>query len=199
MPTANGEWPPADEESGGVMVGATALTDGEQGEVPQPLAGDEFKVLFGDATWKSLILPPLGGADPVLGFGNNNVSSTTTTRYLSCWYSDTLAPTTEVSKMVIPLDSSGGQLRYLYVRHNRANGNGEVVTYTVRKNGADTGLTVDLATGAIGQASELVTAVDVVAGDTVSVSATKLLGIGNGRVEAIVTMQLAGPSEPVPP
>ena len=34
------------------MTGATSNTDGESGTVPQPLAGDQDKVLYGDGTWK---------------------------------------------------------------------------------------------------------------------------------------------------
>lgn len=36
------------------MVGASAGSDGTAGYVPQPVAGDEGKVLYGDGTWKSL-------------------------------------------------------------------------------------------------------------------------------------------------
>ena len=34
-----------------VMIGATATTDGAKGIVPQPIAGDNKKVLKGDGTW----------------------------------------------------------------------------------------------------------------------------------------------------
>lgn len=37
--------------SGSVMTGATTSTDGEEGLVPAPLAGDENKFLRGDGTW----------------------------------------------------------------------------------------------------------------------------------------------------
>ena len=37
-----------------VMTGATDQDDGESGLVPQPKAGDEGKVLFGDGTFKEV-------------------------------------------------------------------------------------------------------------------------------------------------
>ena len=40
-----------------VMEGATPSTDGESGLVPQPLAGDQGKVLFGDGTFKTIPEP----------------------------------------------------------------------------------------------------------------------------------------------
>ena len=40
-----------------VVVGATESEDGEKGLVPQPLAGDEGKVLFGDGTFKTITIP----------------------------------------------------------------------------------------------------------------------------------------------
>lgn len=38
--------------SGEAFTGATATTDGKQGEVTQPKAGDQDKVLYGDGKWK---------------------------------------------------------------------------------------------------------------------------------------------------
>lgn len=37
-----------------VMQGATGNADGAEGMVPQPLTGDQNKVLFGDGTWKRI-------------------------------------------------------------------------------------------------------------------------------------------------
>ena len=37
-----------------VMIGATALTDGVQGLVPTPLAGEESAFLRGDGTWANI-------------------------------------------------------------------------------------------------------------------------------------------------
>lgn len=52
---ATGKWTP-----GGVpvMIGATALADGQQGAAPQPLAANVGQYLRGDATWAT----PAGSA-----------------------------------------------------------------------------------------------------------------------------------------
>ena len=39
------------------MIGATSTTNGSRGMVPQPLAGDEDKVLKGDGTWGQVAVP----------------------------------------------------------------------------------------------------------------------------------------------
>lgn len=41
-----------------VMVGATATADGAQGDVPQPVAGEQDFVLHGDGTWRELASCP---------------------------------------------------------------------------------------------------------------------------------------------
>ena len=48
------------DHAGGVndMTGATSIADGDHGLVPKPLAGDQDKVLGGDATWKTVETTP---------------------------------------------------------------------------------------------------------------------------------------------
>lgn len=53
-PIDNDEYWMVIADSPGEMVGATDQEDGESGLVPQPLAGDEGKVLFGDGTFKEV-------------------------------------------------------------------------------------------------------------------------------------------------
>lgn len=56
------------DELTAVMVGATAITDGGTGEVPQPTKGQQDNVLTGDGKWssKSKVLAPLGNKAPAL-------------------------------------------------------------------------------------------------------------------------------------
>ena len=54
-----------------------------------------------------------------------------------------------------------------------------------------TALIVVLATGAIGQASDLVNSVAIAQGDLVRVRAVKPAPIANGNVKVIVTMEFA--------
>ena len=69
-----------------VMQGATASADGASGLVPQPLAGDQDKVLKGDGTWGNAPFPALGTASRAVQTDANGalaVSSVTTTE-LGC-------------------------------------------------------------------------------------------------------------------
>lgn len=48
------------ENAIGVMVGASATTDGDEGLVPQPKVGDEKKFLRGDGTWADQFISSIG-------------------------------------------------------------------------------------------------------------------------------------------
>lgn len=54
-----------------VMEGSTSVLDGMEGLVPQPLAGDEGKVLYGDGTWKT----PTGGASAINDLTDVNITT----------------------------------------------------------------------------------------------------------------------------
>jgi hypothetical protein len=121
-----------------------------------------------------------------LGFGANGVATTTTTRYLFPWYSDTQAPTT-APQMRIPRACT---LRNLRIRHNTGAGNGNNIVYTVRKNGVATALTCTLASTA-NDGSDLVNTVAFAAGDLIDIEVTKGTAIGTsptfvvGSLEAV--------------
>jgi hypothetical protein len=130
-----------------------------------------------------------GGGEPcVLSFGVGNVGAAAGTRYLDPWYgSNTGVAGTMIAEKVAP---RAGMLQSLFALHNRAVGNGNLVTYAILINGVVTLLTVTLATGAAGQASDLVNMVAVAQGDTIALRAVKALAIGNGQLEVLVTMEL---------
>jgi hypothetical protein len=81
-------------------------------------------------------------------------------------------------------------LHSMYARHNLANGNGNSVVYTLRVNGINTALSVTLATGAVGSASDLVDEISVNAGDFIEIIRTNALSIGNGNIEAFVSLEI---------
>lgn len=58
-PTDTDYWQPLTDVPD--MAGATQTADGEPGKVPQPLAGDQGKALFGDGTWKAVAQGSAGG------------------------------------------------------------------------------------------------------------------------------------------
>ena len=109
----------------------------------------------------------------VLGWGNDNVQTNTTTRYLSPWYSSATAGTSPIQYRV-PV---AGTLKNFYVHHNVTAGNGNAIVYTIRINGVASALTVSMASTAA-DGSDLVHTVAVAQGDLVDVAVTKVASVG---------------------
>lgn len=128
------------------------------------------------------------GAAGFVGWGNGSVAAAADTRFLSPWHDPGTASLTSVGAWRAPRAFTARNLR---VRHNSAVGNGNSVAYFLRINGVNTALTVSLATGAVGDASDLVNAVAVAAGDLVEFVAVKALGIGAGGVDAVAVLQVS--------
>ena len=131
---------------------------------------------------------PPGAQSSVLTFGSDSIGAGADTRFLPPGFDDATAPTASEAQYVVP---RAGTLQNMYVRHNAANGNGNSVNYTIRINGVATAFTLSLASGAVGQASDLVTTVAVAAGDLIDVTAVKALAIGSGNQDSIVSVELA--------
>jgi hypothetical protein len=146
--------------------------------------------LFGQASDGTVyqITPIAAGAGPaVLAFGDGNIGAAADTRFLGPWFGGQgEVASTSIIEVVMP---RAGVLRNLFVRHNAATGNGNSVVYTVMLNGVATALTVTLATGAIGTASDLINTVTVAQGDRIALRAVKAAAIGNGAVQPEASMQ----------
>jgi hypothetical protein len=130
------------------------------------------------------------GGGGTLTWGDGNLGSSADTRLLHPSY-NALSTATTVGNAVEWVAPRAGTLRNLFVRHNTANGNGNNVVYTVFKNGVATAITVTLATGAIGQASDLVNTVALAQGDVVNITAVKAATIANGNLQSIAVMEFA--------
>lgn len=124
----------------------------------------------------------------LLFWGAHNIAASADTRYITTGGDQGTAPLTDDFRLPVP---RSGTLRRLYVRHNAAAGNGNSVVYALLINGVATTVTVTLATGAVGQASDLVNTVAVVAGDRVSLRAVKALGIGGGNLNVEASAEIA--------
>ena len=128
-----------------------------------------------------------GAVTPVLSWGNNSVSATTATRYLTPWYDDGLAQTTAIQFRV----PRAGTLQNLRVRHNSPGGNGNDIVYTVRVEGVASALTVTLASDAA-DGSDLANTVAVAAGDRIDIEVTKAAGVGSSPGDVVATLEYAG-------
>jgi hypothetical protein len=154
------------------------------------LAPNSSLILWWDTAssrWRNIGVanPSTGGSGggAVLGWGNGNVASTTTTRFLTPWYEDSLAPIAPTQWRA----PRAGTLENLRVRHNVAAGNGNNIVYTVRINGVATLLSVSLASTA-NDGSDLVNTVAVAAGDLIDVQVTKALSVATSptNIEAVM-------------
>lgn len=116
-----------------------------------------------------------GGA--FIQFGDESVSSTTTTRYLSPG-ADTTTGTSRTNFVGVRMPRAG-TLQNLYVEHNDPGGNGNAVVYTVEVNATPSTLSVSLP-GTSPTGSDLVNSVVVAQGDVVSIEVTKATNVGGG-------------------
>jgi len=123
---------------------------------------------------------------PTLLFGNDNIGAAAGAVILHPGYSSVTA---NASIFSFPSPRSG-TLESLFVRHNLANGNGNLVVYTVLVNGVLTTITVTLATGAIGQISDLIHIAPILRGDLITIQASKALALGSGNIACVVGLDL---------
>jgi len=136
------------------------------------------------AVWAAA--PGVVGAQLV--WATNNISSGADTRVIPAGYDNAAINTQTPKGYNAP---RAGTFRNLFVRYNTANGNGASADYTLRVNGVLTALTVSLATGAIGSASNLVSSVAVAQGDLIEMVVTKAVSIGSGVLEVFVSAEFA--------
>jgi hypothetical protein len=121
----------------------------------------------------------------VLGWGAGLLGATITPRYLYPWYNDQLA---EVGELGL-LAPRPGVLKNFRVVHTIPDGNGNLITYTVRVGGVNSPLAVAFAsTDAFG--FDLTNAISVSAGDRVSVLVTKVLSVGASPRNIVATADL---------
>ena len=119
-------------------------------------------------------------------FGNNSVSTTTTTRYLTPGFDATnIAPTAAIQYRA----PTAGTIQNMFIQHNTAAGNGGNIVYTVRINSATSALTVTLAsTGTNG--SDTTHSASVAKGDLLDIQVTKASGIGTSPTNVIATFEI---------
>jgi hypothetical protein len=123
-----------------------------------------------------------------LVWGCGNIAAAADTRFLSFGFGD--SATADTTSSYAFRSPRAGTLRNLRVRHNAANGNGTSVVYTVRVAGVPTALTATLASGAVGDASNLIATVAVAAGDLIEVTAFKASSLGSGALNVAVACEL---------
>lgn len=127
------------------------------------------------------------GDGAVLFWGVDSIVNLGDTRFIPPGHDNGFAVTTSIYQIPLP---RAGTLRNLFVRHNSAGGNGTVVTYTILVNGVATAISAALATGAVGQASNIVAGFAAAQGDRVALRVVKPANIGGGSVDLIASLEL---------
>ena len=129
----------------------------------------------------------------LLQWGNDSIAAAADTRALAPGFSrniaDTIGGLPGGGTEGLYRASRAGTLRNLRVRHNSSTGNGNSVVYTVFVAGVATAITATLASGAIGDASDLANTAAVAAGDLLQVRASKAVSIGAGGVSVMVDLE----------
>lgn len=109
-----------------------------------------------------------------LGFGNNSITATTTTRFLSPGFDSGTATTDQIDVIL----ERGGTIQGLRIFHRSPAGNGNAIVYTALLDDIATTLTVSIASTAA-SGSDLVNSFTVVAGERLAIRVTKALAIGS--------------------
>ncbi len=128
------------------------------GNVGVPLAYQYF--IQGEVVGSTPPPPPPTGAGHALIFVDAGALIADQTKYTAAWAGST-SESDVYTQIIAP---RAGTLTNLRVKTQAAPGGGQSYTFTIRKNGVNTGLTVEL-TGAATTGSDLVTQVAVAAGD----------------------------------
>jgi hypothetical protein len=126
----------------------------------------------------------VGGGMLVFGIGDAGTAATAL--YLLPGFSTATAGATEIQLVV----TRPGTLRNLRVHITGAGTDNQTVTFTVRKNGADTAITCTKANDTSGDTSDLVNSTTVVAGDLVSISILKAAGVTAGQTNVLASVEL---------
>jgi hypothetical protein len=142
---------------------------------------------LGAAVWVALSAGAGVDSTSLISWGSDNLTATTTDRYLYPGWDSGGAPTA-IRNRAMP---RAGIIRNLFVRHNTGNGNGNPVVYTVVLNGVPTALSVSKASGAIGSVSNVSDTVVVAQGDLIALVATKAAATGSGDFDVLVTAEFA--------
>lgn len=130
----------------------------------------------------------LGVGGTGLVFGGGSMGAGAAAVFLGSGFIQT--PT--AAELQVPM-TRPATIRSLRVRIAGAGVGTQNVTYTVRKNGVDTGLTVTVANDAAAptDASDLVHSFTVVAGDLISLGVTKASGVTSGQTNVEASVEVA--------
>jgi hypothetical protein len=147
--------------------------------------GDSTTVYYKESGVGNTGWVAIGG--DILTFGVGTTTPEASAVYMGAGYITT--PSASEIQMSV---TRPGTIRNLYLRVQGAGTGTQNVTYTVRKNGVDTPLTVAVANDAVAPANATDTthSFTVKAGDLISISIVKTAGVAVGQTDVIATVEL---------
>lgn len=167
-------------------TGATGFVSADLGKVAWQTDTNTFWVLIATTpTWTEITGGTGSTSKAILHWGNNSVSSTTTTRYLQPGFVDGVGPTTVIQYRV-PFAAT---LKNLRVRHNTTAGNGNAIVYTVRINSVASTLTVSV-NSTTADGSDVTHTPTVAAGDLIDIEVTKAASVGTSPGDIMASLEI---------
>jgi hypothetical protein len=167
--------------------GAYTATTADVGRIARQLDTGAFWVLNDDSPLTWTLVSGISSAPSVLMWGNDNIATSTTLRYLTPGYTDDLAETIP-TEMSIP---TAGTIRKMRIRHTAAGTGASSITYTLQVNGSDSSLLVTMLPTAQ-NGSDLVHTVTVAAGDIIRIKVTKAGSITTSPSNLTCSVELVG-------
>lgn len=146
------------------------------------VSGHEFVCVNDTATAAVWVRTTCGS--PMLQWGNDGITITTTTRYLTPGYGNGNALVTAIQFRV----PRAGTIRNLRVHHSIVGAGTNTVAYTLRKNSANQTLTCSVAANA-SDANDMTNSFAVAAGDLLDVVVTKAANLGGSPQNITATVE----------
>ena len=168
-------------------TGATGLTADDVGRVAHQTDNDSFWLLtdHSPVTWLEL---GGGGSTDIKSFltwGDDSITTTTTTRYLTPGFDDGTAETTETGYRV----PSAGTAQNMRVRARAAGSGAATLTYTLMVNGSPSSLSVAMSNTAQ-DGTDLVNTVSLSAGDLISIRVTKSTSLSSSPDDVVASLEV---------
>lgn len=169
-------------------TGATGLTADDVGKDARQTDNDTFWRLTDHSPVTWVQLGGAGGAGTVISFltwGDDNITTTTTTRYLTPGFDDGTAETTETAYRV----PSAGTAQNMRVRARAVGSGAATLTYTLMVNGSPSSLEVAMSNTAQ-DGTDLVNTVLLSAGDLISIRVTKSASLSSSPDDIMVSLEV---------
>lgn len=126
-----------------------------------------------------------GASKAILTWGDDNITTTTTTRYLTPGFDDGTAETSETAYRV----PSAGTAQNLRVRARVAGSGAATLTYTLIVNGSPSSLSVAMS-NTTQDGSDLVNTVSLSAGDLISMRITKSASLSSAPDDIVASLEV---------